>query len=304
MFKIKLYLKNIYIIIALLILYLIKRSSLKKIDLNSNKFCCIISTNRSGASLLSSLICQNENVTLMDGIFGKKSPKKSFKNQYGHSYGFSESNIWKYINNVEKEADIHTDGYSIWSHPKFLSYFYKDRSLLEFLMKIELKLNILQHGHPNNQTYIIKDPYNILRLKLIKKILPKCKILINIRNYREFTESCFHLWSKNYNNLKFHKDISLHWYMSNLIAIFDSNMHFENIYMFNHEDFYDKNLSNQDIMKKLEIFLSLDNNHKYNFEEINDEKSFLKNKKNKINFTDITIEDLVRYEKELIVKHK
>ena len=289
---------------SLLILYLFKRSSLKKIDLTSNKFCCIISTNRSGASLLSSLICQNENAVLIDGIFGKKSPKKSFKNKYGHSYGFSESNIWKYLNDIEKESNIHSDGYSIWSHPKFLSFFYKDSSFWEFVMKIELKLIILKHGYTNNRLFIIKDPYNILRLRLIKKILPDCKILINMRNYKEFTESCFHLWSKNYKNLKFDKGISLHWYMANLIAIFESNMLFKNIYMLNHEDFYDKNLSNQDIMQKLENFLSLDNKPNYNFEEINDDKSFLKNKKTKINFSDITINDLIKYEKELIVKHK
>lgn len=304
MLKIKLLVKNIFIISSLLFIYIFKRSELKKVNLLNDNYCCVISLNRSGASLLSSLICQNEQVHLVDGFFGKKSPKKSSTNKYGHTYGFAESNIWKYINSINGEAFLNRDGYSIWAHPKFLSYFYKDKSLLEFLMKIELKLIISSYGYSKNKLFLIKDPYNILRLKLIKKILPNCKIIINQRNNKEYVESCLHLWSKNYQNLLIDKDISLHWYLSNVIGIYDAEMNFKNIFKINHEDLYDFKIPNDKIMKKIEAFLKINKKDSYNYDEINTDKSFLKAKKNQWKFNKIKVNELVNYEKKIIDKFK
>ena len=53
-------------------------------------------------------------------------------------------------------------------------------------MKTELKLIMLKKGYSKEKLYLIKDPYNIVRLKLIKKILPNCKIIFNQRNYQDF----------------------------------------------------------------------------------------------------------------------
>ena len=293
----KLLFKNIYIIFSLYFLSILKYKKLKNIYLNTDNFCCIISTNRSGASLLSSLISQNKNVILIDSYFGKKSPEVTTTNAVGHSYGFSESNIWKYLNNISKEIILTQDGYSIWSHPKFISSFYKESSIFENLMKTELKLIMLKKGYSKEKLYLIKDPYNIVRLKLIKKILPNCKIIFNQRNYQDFYKSCFHLWSKNYEKPKLEKDILLHWYLSNVIGIFDSILYFKDILKIYHEDFYDSRTSNINLMKKIEKFLKIKFYLNYDFKEINLKNTFLKTKKQKLEFNKTDIYELAEYEK-------
>ena len=304
MFKFKLFLKSNFIIVYLFIISFLKRSQLKKIDLDKEKFCFIISSNRSGASLLSSIISQNKNVVLIDGLFGKKSPKKSSFNKFGHTFGFSESSIWKYLNNSSKEAEMLKDGFSIWAHPKNISFFYKERTIYEKIMKVEIKLIILKSGYKKNTTYLIKDPYNIVRVKLISKIFPNSKIIINRRNHKEYLESCFHLWSRNYKNLKLDKGILLHWYTSNMVAIFETYLNFNKIFYFNHEDFYNKNINNLNMMKKIENFLEIEHYKKYNFKEINQKNSFIKTKNSQENFNNIKILDLAKLEKKLIGKFK
>ena len=80
----------------------------------------------------------------------------------------------------------------------------------------------------------VKHSFFTLRLKLIKKIFPNAKIILNIRSYKDFISSNLHKWSvdKRYSKIfnKNKPDIGLHWYILNSIALYHLEKYFKNQY--------------------------------------------------------------------------
>ena len=126
----------------------------------------------------------------------------------------------------------------------------------------------------------VKHSFFTLRLKLIKKIFPNAKIILNIRSYKDFISSNLHKWSvdKRYSKIfnKNKPDIGLHWYILNSIALYHLEKYFKNqYYIFFHEKLYDSNFDNQKLMDDLTDFLNLDR-FTFSFSNVN-----LKHKYNK-----------------------
>ena len=106
----------------------------------------------------------------------------------------------------------------IWSDPKHVSDFYRD----DFWAKKALIYEI--YKVKSDKIPFVKHSFFTLRLKLIKKIFPNAKIILNIRSYKDFISSNLHKWSvdKRYSKIfnKNKPDIGLQvYYLIQLLYI-------------------------------------------------------------------------------------
>ena len=229
----------------------------------------VIACNRSGTNLLSSILYQHPVFSQKEGI------KFDIIDQ--HYRGHFDDFIWNSLTPndfLEKESE----GFLI-SNPKWISKIYKENYNIKKGLIYEI------YKSPNNKKVIISHPFNCLRLKLIKKIFPNAKIILNIRNFKDYLFSCNDKWKKNkIFNKAFEDgqkpDIGLHWYIQNSIAIYHLKKYFkDNYYIFYHEKFYDKNIDKQNLFDEITKFLDIEN-FNFNFEDVNLKFKFSK----KINF--------------------
>lgn len=227
----------------------------------------IISSNRSGASLLASLLRQHPQILSLN----EEKILNNMKIKDGHVAGFSEDFIWNGLDDKDSDHNnLRNNGY-IWGHPLYLSNYYKEdykysNALINEIFKYKTEKLIL-----------IKHPFFSLRLKLIKKIFPKAKIILNIRSYKDFIISNEHklsnsIYKKNF-NLK-SSDLGLHWLLINSISIYQLEKYFANNYIiFNHEKLYDDKFDNQNLMNSITNFANLEN-FNFSFENINIKNKF------------------------------
>lgn len=265
-FKIIIFVKNLFIYIKMLI-FLFKKNYYDK----NNQPIFLLGTNRSGASLIASILRQHPDLrSLSPNTTDVKIQKKR-----NHTLGFSEDFIWRYLENFY--GDHYTrkkEGY-LWGHPKYLINFYKEdfifkRSLINEIYNIESK-----------KIPFIKHSFFSLRLKLIKKIFPNAKIILNIRSYKDFIKSNFNKLSSDpsYNsNFKIKKpDLGLHWLMINSIATYHCEKYFkDNYFIFHHEKLYDSKFDNQLLLDEITKFLGI-RKYNFNFDNVNLDFKFDKN---------------------------
>lgn len=213
----------------------------------------IISCNRSGTNLLSSILYQHP-------AFSQKEGTK-FDIVDRHYRGHYDDFIWDCLipnDFLEKESE----GFLI-SNPKWISKIFKENYNFKKGLVYEI------YKSPHNKKVIISHPFNCLRLKLIKKLFPNAKIILNIRNFKDYLFSCTDKWKTNKNFSKAFEeekrpDIGLHWYIQNSIAIYHLKKYFKNnFYIFYHEKFYDENIDNQSLFDEITKFLDIEN---FNFD--------------------------------------
>lgn len=223
----------------------------------------IIGTNRSGASLLSSLIRQHFEIS---GLTSDKKKIEKTQKIKGHLPGYGEDFIWESLDDKTSDHNNFQNEGFLWSHPRYLSQFYKEdykyaNSLINEIFKKK-----------TDKLILVKHPFFTLRLKLIKKIFPNAKIILNIRSYKDFITSNTHKLMQGRYKKSFNKslpDLGLHWLILNNIAIYELNKYFKkNHFIFYHEKLYDKNYDNQKLMDEVTNFLGL-KSFKFNFEDVN-----------------------------------
>ena len=228
----------------------------------------IVGTNRSGASLLSSIIRQHDDILSLNS--GYKNLEKMEKID-GHLPGYGEDFIWEGLDDKTNDHNNFKNEGFLWSHPKYLSQFYKEdykyaNSLVNEIFKKQ-----------TDKLILVKHPFFSLRLKLIKKTFPNAKIILNIRSYKDTITSNAHKLMKGKYKKSFNKsfpDLGLHWLILNNIAIYQLNKYFKkNYYIFYHEKLYDKNYDNQKLMDEVTNFLEL-KKFIFNFDEVNSKYKF------------------------------
>ena len=223
----------------------------------SNHPIFIVSCNRSGSSILSSILRQHPSLRSIN----EKSIENKIIKKNGHTKGFSEDTIWKFLENPLSDHSLGKNEGFLWSHPKHLSEFYKENYFLVKALYYEI------YREDSKKKPIINKPFSTIRIKLIKKIFPDAKIIFNIRSYKDFIKSNI---NKNLNDNRYkdlfkkeRPDIGLHWYLNNSIALYHLNKFYKGQYfIFYHEKFYDENYNNQKIMEEVTDFLKIE---KYNF---------------------------------------
>ena len=230
----------------------------------------LISTNRSGSSLIASIIRQHPQLRSLNTDVLKTETKK----KDGHLFGFAEDFIWNFLDNYDNDHfEGKREGF-IWSDPKHISDFYRD----DFWIKKALIYEI--YKIKSDKIPFVKHSFFTLRLKLIKKLFPNSKIILNIRSYKDFISSNLHKWSVDKRYSKTFKenkpDIGLHWYLLNSIALYHLEKYFKNqYYIFFHEKLYDLNFNNQTLMNELTDFLNLDR-FTFSFSEVDPKYKFNK----------------------------
>lgn len=231
----------------------------------------IVSANRSGSSLISSILRQHTKLrSLSEDLLNDE-----VKMRNGHSIGFAEDDIWQFLNNPLSDHYKRKNQGFLWSHPKYISEFYKeDYSQFKKALYYEI------YKIKSDKIPIIKQGFFSLRLKLIKKVFPDAKIIFNIRSYKDFIRSNY---NKNSNDLDYGRqfnaeapEIALHWYMLNSTIFYHLKKYFDKKYhIVFHEKFYDEKYDNQEIMNEITDFLSIDR-FKFSYENINKNYKFSK----------------------------
>lgn len=223
----------------------------------------MVSTNRSGSSLLSSLIRQHPDIGSLDDKF--IDPEIKFDGE--HTFGFSEDFVWQGLEDFNSDHHTYENEGFLWGHPKYLKDFYKEN----YKFKNSLRKEILSFDQPEKRMFI-KHSFFSLRLKLIYKLYPNSQIIFNIRSYKDFIKSNFHKLKKStYKNafINNRPDLGLHWLMINTIAYYHLEKYFHGKYIIvNHEKFYDTNVDNQNYMEKITDFLKI-SKFKFNFKNVN-----------------------------------
>lgn len=173
----------------------------------------ILGGNRSGTSLISSLLSQHQHI---EAIFEENNKPFIADNKHVLAYCTSH-HVWDFLLKMEKRWSEHNEGV-LWGHPKNISKYYRDKpnSLKESL----LMANSLQFYRKTNNQPLINSHFNMFRIGMIKNIFPRAKFIMIIKNHNELIESCFDKWTKQNIQIEYPK-IGMHWYNLNAICIYD-----------------------------------------------------------------------------------
>lgn len=244
----------------------------------------MVSTNRSGSSLLSSLIRQHPDIKSLDDDL----ITDEIKFDGDHTFGFSEDFIWQGLENFSSDHYNYIGEGFLWGHPKYLKDFYKE----DYNFKNALK-NEIYKSNSSQKRLFIKHSFFSLRLKLIKKIFPNASVIFNIRSYKDFITSNIDKLKKSIYKDAFKDnkpDLGLHWLIINTICYYHLEKYFPGKYFIvNHEKFYDKQIDNQKFMDEITNFLNLPK-FNFNFKNVDTKYKFDKN----INFEYEKIPTLAR----------
>jgi len=258
----------------------------------------IVGTNRSGGSLLSSLIGQHpeiENITKDDG---------TIRIVDGHTIGFSDSgDLWFWMGDHQSYSKYHNgevggEGAVLWGHPKYISKNYRDQKCTNSEM---LRIaNNLQNNRQTDKIPLIMNPINSLRLCLWKQVFPKAKFIFNYRDYNEYIASNRQKWAGPNRDVSKSK-IGLHWYTLNSTVYYDLMHYFPNSFVsIKHNDLYNKSKDQVQVMLN-EIFKGLGlSPHNLDLKYINPKYKFVKNMDG-IPYNFDLIEQISQYEKSSII---
>lgn len=230
----------------------------------------LVSTNRSGSSLLTSILRQHPSLHSLS----PENLNTEIEIKNSHTMGFGEDIIWRFLDNYNNDVHHGINEGFLWGDPKYISDFYKDN----FFFKKALQFEI--YRTKTNKIPFVKHSFFTLRIKLIKKIFPNAKFIFNIRSYKDFIKSNYH---KNSTDERFKNlfkntdpDIGLHWYLINSICMFQLEKYFKNQYIiFFHEKLYDNNFDNQKLMDEITDFLKIPK-YSFNFEKVNKKYKYFK----------------------------
>jgi hypothetical protein len=171
----------------------------------------VLGGNRSGTSLISSLLGQHPQ---LEGIFSKFN-EPSRKDERNHFMAYCTSHhVWNFLDRhwVQKNKDE----LPLWGHPKHISRLYRDKPKDE--KEALLLANLLRSYIKTDKTPLVNSHFNMFRIGLITKIFPHAKFVLIIRDYQDHIRSCIHKWSEW--NIEYPK-IGLHWLTLNSCCIYD-----------------------------------------------------------------------------------
>lgn len=192
---------------------------------NDNKnIVFLIGANRSGTSLLSSLLSNHPEITPLHQETGPKFGRN-------HTFGYSESYLWE---KYDRGIDI-----DLWGLTKHLERMH--------LIDVDSKtFNILNKEFQNlingiQGTILIKKPRNSLRVPMITKICSNVKFILIVRNGDNYVFG----GRTKFKSPKSDIELKEHWFNVNKIAIFDLNKYAPNshhiVFL---EELVDKNKTN------------------------------------------------------------
>lgn len=196
----------------------------------------IIGTNRSGTSVVSSIFSQHPD---LEGIFAGHTSPEYTQNQK-HVNGYCESfHIWPWLIDPKSEFQRGGKYRTLWSHPSYISEHYRD-SIENKSEGVDLLNAIEKFRSSTDKSPLIKDQFNLLRIGLIKDILPKAKFIFVVRNFEDFLPSCQDCWFEEDFQ---HPSIGQHWLMGNQTALYDLKKYYPGNYSLIH---YNDILKNPD----------------------------------------------------------
>ena len=182
----------------------------------------LISANRSGSSLITSILRQHPDLR---SVTEHDSEKIIMNNN--HTVGFSEDYIWNFLDDPTSDHFTRKNEGFLWSHPKYISTFYKE----DFFLKKALYYEIYKEN--SDKIPFVSRNFFSLRIKLIKKTFPDSKIIFNIRSFKDYIKSNYDKYKKDRDYSKlFEKklpDIGLHWYMLNSIIFYQLKKYFNKL---------------------------------------------------------------------------
>jgi hypothetical protein len=173
----------------------------------------ILGGNRSGTSIITSIISSHPNI---EGIFNDNKVPVLSKNKHVMAYCTSH-HIWDFLIYFNKNWAQNNEGV-LWGHPKNISKYYRDKPKNK--RESLLMANSIEYFRKTNKQPLINSHFNMFRIGLIKKVFPKAKFVLIIKNYEELIKSCYDKWPKQGIKIEYPK-IGLHWYNSNLSCIYD-----------------------------------------------------------------------------------
>jgi hypothetical protein len=238
---------------------------------HNNQPIFLVSSNRSGSSLISSILRQHTKLrSLSEDLLND-----DIKMKNGHTLGFAEDNVWQFLDDPLNDHYRRKNQGFLWSHPKYISEYYR-----EDYSKFKKALYYQIYKVRSDKIPLVKHSFFSLRLKLIKKIFPEAKIIFNIRSYKDFIRSNYNKYLHDVDYGKEFKtespDIGLHWYMLNSTVFYHLNKYFKKQYhVVFHEKFYDEKYDNQKIMDEITDFLSIER-FNFSFENVNKNYKFSK----------------------------
>ena len=232
----------------------------------------VVACNRSGTTLLSSIIAQHP------GVYSEEDSKRDdfnfvIKNNHSTSSGY-DNFYWEHLfpyDGLHNKKDGFLNGSLEWISSIYKDDFFLKQALINEVYKKDLK----------DQRPLVVHPFNCFRLKLIKKLFPKAKIILNIRNVSDWIPSGLDKWSRpgsfeqSFEN-KRKPDLALNWYIQNSVAIYHMQKYFkDNFYIFHHEKLYDDNIDNNNLLGDLTNFLGL-SEFNYDFKNVDVKFKFKK----------------------------
>lgn len=228
----------------------------------------IIGTNRSGTSVVSSIISQHPN---LEGLYiGNTSPK--FEDGSKHTHGYCESyHVWSWLNDIKTEFHSQGENAGLWCHPQYISEIY--RSTVKSKREALDLLNSIEKFRTSSEMPLIKDQLNLLRVGLIKSILPNAKFILVVRDFSDYLPSCHNKWFGD-NCSHEHPSIGQHWMTGNQVSLLDLQTHFPNShFVVSFNEFMNSKSDTESILKSLTLALSL-KSYKFDTSIIDDKYKF------------------------------
>jgi len=141
----------------------------------------------------------------------------------------------------------------------------------------------------------------MFRIGLIKKVFPKAKFVLIIKNYSEIIKSCYDKWPKQGIRIEYPK-IGLHWYNSNLCCIYDLKKYASKDYcIIDYSLLFDDPDVTRDYLNKELSKIGL-NKFEYNLDLIDRKFRFVKDNFHSLKYEKLFgwIDNLITYEKDIV----
>lgn len=176
----------------------------------------VVGANRSGTSLLASLLRQHPE---LEGIFSSTS---SGRNDAGHWQGHSESqHLWPSLFPEDRKRTQNRE-WPLWALPEYVEHTYRrrakdDRERLQLAWAVE-------RARATNLRPLLKDPFNTLRVGLIRDVFPNAFFILVTRNWPEYIRAAAHKWTHDQSNTRLDPElprVGLHWLLVNLLVRYD-----------------------------------------------------------------------------------
>lgn len=212
----------------------------------------VLGANRSGTSLLASMVAQHPNVY---GLFAGPLAEDQYVKD-GHVTGYCESNhLWSDLN---KKGMRNINVAPLFGLPENLHQLYRTGPSSSREAR-RLRAAVLRHCPSGQRHPLIKDNLNILRVGLIKELFPDARFILIVRQAYPYIASNMHKWESAMRAGKPKMPaIGLHWFLLNALAIFDLERFAPTHYiMVSFEDLTRDKLSAQKVLDSVYAFLEL-----------------------------------------------